>query len=83
VAGSCENGNEISGSIKCREFLEWLRNWWLLHRKGLSPMELLNIFLMFLSISSFLLSTVAQLRCICGSLSVVAPSDDVADPPVN
>jgi hypothetical protein len=25
VAGSCECGNEPSGSIKCGEFVEWLR----------------------------------------------------------
>jgi hypothetical protein len=24
VAGSCEHGNEPSGSIKCGEFLDWL-----------------------------------------------------------
>ena len=26
VAGSCERGNEPSGSIKCGEFLDYLRN---------------------------------------------------------
>jgi hypothetical protein len=26
VAGSCERGNEPSGSIKCREFLDWQGN---------------------------------------------------------
>jgi len=26
MAGSCECGNESSGSVKCREFLDWLRN---------------------------------------------------------
>jgi hypothetical protein len=31
--GSCEQGNEPSGSIKCWEVLEWLHNWQLL-RKG-------------------------------------------------
>jgi hypothetical protein len=30
VEGSCEHGNEPSGSIKCWEFLEWLYNWQLL-----------------------------------------------------
>jgi hypothetical protein len=25
-AGTCECGNELSGSIKCREFLDWLKN---------------------------------------------------------
>jgi len=25
VAGTCECGNEPSGSIKCEEFLDWLR----------------------------------------------------------
>jgi hypothetical protein len=24
VVGSCESGNEPSGFIKCREFLDWL-----------------------------------------------------------
>jgi hypothetical protein len=31
--GSCERGNEPSGSIKCWEVLEWLHNWQLL-KKG-------------------------------------------------
>jgi hypothetical protein len=26
VEGSCEHGNEPSGSVKCWEFLEWLHN---------------------------------------------------------
>jgi hypothetical protein len=30
VEGSCEHGNEPSGSIKCWEVLEWLHNWQLL-----------------------------------------------------
>jgi hypothetical protein len=30
--GSCEHGNEPSGSIKCSEFLEWLHSWQLLKR---------------------------------------------------
>jgi hypothetical protein len=34
--GSCENGNEPSGSIKCWEVLEWLHNWLIL-KKGSSP----------------------------------------------
>jgi hypothetical protein len=25
VAGRCECGSEVSGSIQCREFLDWLR----------------------------------------------------------
>jgi hypothetical protein len=25
---SCEHGNELSGSMKCWEVLEWLHNWW-------------------------------------------------------
>jgi hypothetical protein len=33
VEGSCEHGNEPSGSIKCWEVLEWLHNWQLL-KKG-------------------------------------------------
>jgi hypothetical protein len=28
VEGSCEHGNEHSGSMKCWEVLEWLHNWW-------------------------------------------------------
>jgi hypothetical protein len=27
VEGSSEHANETSGSIKCREFLEYLHNW--------------------------------------------------------
>ena len=26
VAGACKCGNEPSGSIKCGEFLDWMRN---------------------------------------------------------
>jgi hypothetical protein len=35
VAGTCEYGNEPSGSIKCGEFLDWLQTGWLL-KKGCS-----------------------------------------------
>jgi hypothetical protein len=33
VEGSCERGNELSGSIKRWEVLEWLHNWQFL-KKG-------------------------------------------------
>jgi hypothetical protein len=33
VKGSCEHGHELSGSIKCWEVLELLKNWRLL-KKG-------------------------------------------------
>jgi hypothetical protein len=36
VEGSCEHGDEPSGSLKCWEVLEWLHNWRLL-RKGSAP----------------------------------------------
>jgi hypothetical protein len=36
VQGSCEHGNEPSGSLKCWENLEYLRNWRLL-KKGSAP----------------------------------------------
>ena len=36
MAGTCECGNEPSGSIKCGEFLNWLRNGQLL-KKDCSP----------------------------------------------
>jgi hypothetical protein len=36
VKGSCEGGNEPSGSIKCWKVLEWLHNWQLL-TKGPAP----------------------------------------------
>jgi hypothetical protein len=36
VEGSCEHGNEPSGSIKSWEVLEWLHNWQLL-KKGSAP----------------------------------------------
>jgi hypothetical protein len=36
VEGSCQHGNEPSGSIKCWEFLESLHNWQLL-KKGSAP----------------------------------------------
>jgi hypothetical protein len=36
VEGSCADGNEPSGSLKCCEVLEWLHNWQLL-KKGSGP----------------------------------------------
>jgi hypothetical protein len=36
LEGSCEHGDEPSGSIKCWEVLEWLHNCWLL-KKGSTP----------------------------------------------
>jgi hypothetical protein len=36
MAGSCEHGNETSGSIKCWEVIESLHNWQLL-KKGSAP----------------------------------------------
>jgi len=36
VAGTCECGNELSGSLKCREFLDLVRAFWLL-RKDSAP----------------------------------------------
>jgi hypothetical protein len=38
--GSCEHGNEPSGSAKCWEILELLSDWWLL-KKHLAPWCLL------------------------------------------
>jgi len=32
LAGTCECGNELSGSIKCGEFVDWLRNCQLLRK---------------------------------------------------
>jgi len=34
--GSCEGSNESSGSIKCREFLNQLRNYWNLKKDSVS-----------------------------------------------
>jgi hypothetical protein len=36
MEGSYEHGNELSGSMKCWEVLEWLHNWQLL-KKGSAP----------------------------------------------
>jgi hypothetical protein len=36
VEGSCEHCNELSVSVKCWEFLEYLHNWGLL-QKGSAP----------------------------------------------
>jgi hypothetical protein len=32
VVGTCECGNELSGSIKCGEFIDWLKTGWLLEK---------------------------------------------------
>jgi hypothetical protein len=39
VVGACECGNELSGPVKCGEFLGWLRNQ-LASEEGLCCMEL-------------------------------------------
>jgi hypothetical protein len=36
VAGSCEHGNESSGSTKCEEFIDLLRNY-LFFKKDCAP----------------------------------------------
>jgi hypothetical protein len=41
VAGTCECGNEPSGSIKCGEFLDCAENW-LASEERLCCMELLD-----------------------------------------
>ena len=38
MAGTCEYGDEPSGSIMCGEFLDWLRNQ-LAFQEGLCSME--------------------------------------------
>jgi len=38
IAGTCEYGDELSGSIKCREFLDLLQNQ-LASQEGLCSME--------------------------------------------
>jgi hypothetical protein len=45
VEGSCEHGDEPSGSLKCWEILEQLHNWRLL-KKGSAP-QVSKIFLQF------------------------------------
>jgi hypothetical protein len=39
VSGFCECGNELSGSIKCREFSDWLRNCQLLRKHCVTQSE--------------------------------------------
>jgi hypothetical protein len=41
VAGSCEHGDEPSGSIECGEFLDWL-SILLASQEGLYSMELFS-----------------------------------------
>jgi hypothetical protein len=43
VEGSCEHGNEPSGSVECWEILEWLHNWRSASQEGLSSMNVLTI----------------------------------------
>ena len=38
MAGTCEYGDELSGFIRCGEFLDWLHNQ-LASEKGLCSME--------------------------------------------
>jgi len=39
MAGTCECGNEPSGSIKCGEFLDLLMTFWLLRKDSLDSVE--------------------------------------------
>jgi hypothetical protein len=55
VADSCECGNELSGSIKCGEFLDWLRTcWdsapWLVHLLGVNIMLPVSMFFALITI---------------------------------
>ena len=44
MAGACEYGNELWGSIKCGEFLDWLQNR-LASQEGLCSMEMELLFI--------------------------------------
>jgi hypothetical protein len=55
VEGSCEYGNEPSGSMKCWEIFEWLHNWHLLKKDSVpwrsvlpSPPSFLNFYMRLL-----------------------------------
>jgi len=39
VTGTCVRGNDPSGSIKCGEFLDWLRIGWLL-QENCAPLSI-------------------------------------------
>jgi hypothetical protein len=51
VEGSCENGDEPSGSIKRCEILELLSDWWLLKKDSLSASWSQLVYLTSLSVS--------------------------------
>jgi len=44
MSGTCEHGDELSGSIKCGEFLDSLQNQ-LASQEGLCSMELVSVYL--------------------------------------
>jgi hypothetical protein len=46
VAGSCEHGNEPSGSIKCGEFLKEILSVHSTSQEGLCSMELVSFLVM-------------------------------------
>ena len=39
MAGTCECGNEPSGSIKCEEFLDWPKNGQLLNKESVAGIK--------------------------------------------
>jgi hypothetical protein len=43
VAGSCECGNELSGSIKRGEFLDYLKTYWLLKKDSAPWSQLVTV----------------------------------------
>ena len=43
AVGSCECGNEPSGSTKCGEFLDWLKTGWLLKKDSAPWSELVSM----------------------------------------
>ena len=54
VAGCCEYGDEPSGSIKCREFFEYLRTFELLRKDTASWSQLINILLIVDSLTQLM-----------------------------
>jgi hypothetical protein len=46
MEGSCEHGNEPSGSIKCWEILEWLTEWHLIKKDSAPRVSYLPSYLL-------------------------------------
>ena len=63
MAGCCYEGNKPSGSIKCMEFLEYVRDCWVLRKDSGAWSKLVSLFVRY-SVKFYILLTVHHVTII-------------------